>query len=214
MTPLQTSRADRPWRLTRRLVLGGFLSLSAWIGSAAATPTALAAAPLEPVYLYASPVTAAFFSANGASYDALKGRWRTYLRTFYGKSYREVSRAHMLAGIPPGVLVLGSAVLLDDQERKAIAAFAAAGGSVLATWGTGARDGKGQWAGYGFIENLLQMKVTDPVTEPDERYLNTFGDHPLTWAVPAGQRIFLGDIAEKPLHVESPHLAARYFDWQ
>ena len=206
----QKSLPYRVFRLIRVVIFCNLLSLSGWIGTAGA----VAIEPLDLVYLYSSPITAAFFSANGASYDALKARWREYLRTFYGKSYREVSRANLIAGIKPGVLVLGSAVLLDDQERKAILAFTEAGGSVLATWGTGARDGKGHWAGYGFIENLLQMKIVGTVDEADERFFNTFGDHPLTWAVPGGQRIFLGEIAEKPLRIESTNLAARYFDWQ
>lgn len=191
-----------------------FCMLAAW--TAWTTSATAATFPsTDPVYLYSSPITAAFFSGNGANYDAMKARWREYLRTFYGNANREVSRATLLAGLKPGVLILGSAVLLDDQERKAIRAFTDAGGSVLATWGTGARNGKGQWAGYGFLEDLLQMKVLGPVTSEDDlRFINTFGDHPLTWGVPGGQRIFLGVIGETPLRVASPNLAARYFDWQ
>ena len=170
--------------------------------------------PLEMVYLYASPITSVFFKENGASYDTLKQHWREYLRPF-GGSYREVSRANLLAGLKPGVLVLGSAILLDAQERKAITAFADAGGSILATWGTGARNGKGQWAGYSFIEELMEMKVTGKVTNDNlEHFINTFGDGPLSWTVPGGSRIFLGEIAESPLRIDSPRLAARYFDWQ
>jgi hypothetical protein len=149
--------------------------------------------PLEPVYLYSSPLTAAFFSSNGSNYDALKTRWREYLRSFYGNANREVSRDSLLAGLKPGVLILGSAILLDDKERKAIQTFADAGGSILVTWGTGARNGKGQWAGYGFIEDLLKMKVLGPVTPKDDLgFINTFGDHPVTWGLPGGQRIFFG----------------------
>ena len=198
-------------RTLRQAFLRLLMSLMVMTSAAIAAPVAT----LEPVYLYASPLTNLFFEANGASYDALKTRWREYLRTFYGKDYREVTRANLLAGMAPGVLVLGSAVLLDDKERKAIRNFSEAGGSVLATWGTGARDGRGKWAGYGFLEDLLKMKVVGPVTQEDNlRFINTFGDHPLTWAVPGGQRIFLGEIAESPLRVDSPNLAARYFDWQ
>ena len=206
----EVSGARGMGHVIRQAILWGLCSFSVWISTA----TAAMALPLEPVYLYASPVTAAFFSANGASYDALKARWREYLRTFYGKDYREVSRANLLSGLKPGVLVLGSAVLLDEQERKAIQAFTNAGGSLLATWGTGARDGRGRWTGYGFIENLLEMKIAGQIIEADERFVNTFGDHPLTWAVSGGQRIFLGEVAEIPLRVESSHLAGRYFDWQ
>lgn len=191
---------------------------SAQTSTAVATATPPEAAPaavsLEAIYLYASPITSVFFKENGASYDTLKQHWREYFRP-YGGSYREVSRANLLAGLKPGVLVLGSAILLDAQERKAIRAFTDAGGSVLATWGTGARNGKGQWAGYDFIEELLQMKVTGKVTnENAEHFINTFGDGPLSWSIPGGDRIFLGEVAETPLRVDSPHLAARYFDWQ
>ncbi|MEI7761812.1 MAG: polysaccharide deacetylase family protein [Comamonadaceae bacterium] len=148
----------------------------------------------------------------------MKQRWREYFRP-YGKSFREISRANLIAGLKPGVLVLGSAALLDDQERKAITLFADSGGSILVTWGTGVRDGRGQWAGYGFIEGLLQMKVNGKVLSDDNserttRFLNPFGDGPLTWAVPAGQRIFLGEVAETPIRVQSSNLAARYFSWE
>lgn len=190
------------------------------LGLASSIPALAAAAPppLEQVYLYSSPITAAFFSANGTSYDGLKQRWREYFRP-YGKAFREVSRANLIAGLKPGVLVLGSAALLDEPERKAIQAFADAGGSLLVTWGTGVRDGRGQWAGYGFIEDLLRMKVNGKAMledgrENSTRFLNPFGDGPLSWTIPGGERIFLGEVAETPLRVESPYLAARYFSWE
>ena len=198
-------------RTLRVLFLSGLFFVLGW----AHAVKAQSPQTLDHVYLYSSPGTTAFFTTNGTNYDAMKGRWREYLRTLYGNANREVSRASLLAGLKPGVLILGSAVLLDDQERKAIQAFTKAGGSVLATWGTGARNGKGQWVGYSFIEELVQMKILGPVTAKDNlRFINTFGDHPLTWGVPGGQRIFLGVIGETPLRVSSPNLAARYFDWQ
>ncbi|MEI6599732.1 MAG: polysaccharide deacetylase family protein [Comamonadaceae bacterium] len=197
-----------------RTVLTSLLCLMNLANAAqAATPKTL-----ESVYLYSSPITSAFFSANGTSYDGLKQRWREYFRP-YGKSFREISRANLMAGLKPGILVLGSAALLDEQERKAIELFANSGGSILMTWGTGVRNGRGQWAGYGFIEGLLQMKVKGQLLSEDKserttRFLNPFGDGPLTWAVPAGQRIFLGEVAETPIRVESANLAARYFSWE
>ncbi|MFZ4479374.1 MAG: polysaccharide deacetylase family protein [Rhodoferax sp.] len=200
--------------LLRQVLLGFLLCLSNWLHVAEAA----APVPLESVYLYSSPITAAFFTANGTSYDDLKQRWREYFRP-YGKSFREVSRANLIAGLKPGVLVLGSAALLDEPERKAIRTFAESGGSILVTWGTGVRDGRGQWTGYGFLEDLLQMKVIGKVMQEDSkenatRFLNPFGDGPLSWNVPAGQRIFLGEVAETPIRVESANLAARYFSWE
>ena len=178
-----------------------------------ATTTAPGAAVSDPVYLYRSPITNAFFDANGASYDTLLIRWREYLKRF-GKSFQQVTRANLLEGLKPGVLVLGSAVLLDDQERAAITAFSDAGGSLMLTWGTGARDGKGRWAGYGFLENLLDMRISGGVTRANEDwFLNTYGDSPISWELPAGKRIFLGKTAETPLRISSPRLAGRYLDW-
>lgn len=208
------STTARYLHLLRAALLSCLLSLASSINGVAAT----VAQPLELAYLYSSPITSAFFTANGTSYDGLKQRWREYFRP-YGKAFREVSRASLIAGLKPGVLVLGSAALLDEQERKAIQAFAETGGSILVTWGTGVRDGRGQWTGYKFIEDLLQMKVNATVTNQDKgennaRFLNPFGDAPLTWTVPAGERIFLGQVAETPIRVESPNLAARYFSWE
>lgn len=166
------------------------------------------------VYLYESPLTQAFFSANNAFYEPMKDRWKTYLRQSTN-SFKEVTRTNLLAGLKPGVLVLGSAVVLDAQERKAIENFANSGGSLLITWGTGARDAKGRWTGYGFIESLLNMKVVGKVLVDDnELFVNTFGNGPISWGLPAGERIFLGEIAETPLRVQAPNLAARYFNWQ
>lgn len=179
-----------------------------WVAS-----VAHAQEPPPPVYLYSSPLTQTFFTLNGSNYGTLKDRWREYLKS-YGKNFFQISRAQLLAGPKTGVLVLGSAVLLDTQERQAIQEFAKSGGSILATWGTGVRDGKGQWAGYGFIEELFGMNVVGPVVEEDERFLNTFGDGALTWGIPSGTRIYLGSVAEAPLRVNSPNLAGRYFNWE
>jgi hypothetical protein len=134
------------WACLRSCGWGALLLV--WLGAAAHAREAL-----QPVYLYASPITEAFFKANGANYQTLKVRWTEYLHS-YDKTYRQVSRAQLLAGLKPGVLILGSAVLLDGAERQAIDKFAQAGGSIMATWGTGVRM-PGRWVGYGFIENLL-----------------------------------------------------------
>lgn len=198
-----------------RLFLRVLCGLRTWVlccclGGAAALAHA---APLEPVYLYSSPITRSFFAANGSNYDELKARWRQYLVRF-GKSYREVSRADLLKGLKPGVLVLGSAVLLDDAERQAIKAFADKGGSLVGTWGTGARDGSGRWKGFGFLEEVFDTKVVGALAvEDEEHFVNTFGDSPITWGLPAGMRIFLGLVAETPLRVQGPNLSGRYTNW-
>ncbi|MDD2924259.1 hypothetical protein, partial [Rhodoferax sp.] len=177
--------------------MGRGIVLACLCGLGALGPQAASAEPvavLSQFYLYQAPLTRAFFKTNGATYDAMYDRWKTYLRQST-TTFKEVSRANLLGGLTPGVLVLGSAILLDEQERAAVDRYVASGGSVLLTWGTGARDAKGRWVGYEFAEKLLEMKVVGKVdAESNERFVNTFGDGPLSWSLPAGERIFLGEV--------------------
>ncbi len=169
---------------------------------------------MDRVYLYASPLTKAFFAANGSNYETLKAKWRGYLN-YHEKGYREVSRAELLAGLAPGVLILGSAALLDESERAAIQAFAEKGGSLMVTWATGVRNATGRWVGYDFIEGLLDVKVVGKIeTGGDEHFLNTFGDSAVAWGLPAGMRLFMGLVGETPLRLQGSSLAGRYANWQ
>lgn len=191
---------------SRALLLGWALSAMAVLAPPAQAQSA------EPVYLYASPITTQFYKQNGAVYDTFKDRWKTYFRQT-GTAFKEVSRDQLLAGLPKGTLVLASAVLLDKPERDAIERFAQTG-NLLATWASGARNGKGQWEGYAWLEKLFDFKVQGVVKiEDNERFLNTFGDGPLTWAVPGGYRFFLGEIAETPLRIQAKNLGGRLFNW-
>lgn len=152
--------------------------------------SAHASAQQDSIYLYSSPLAKAFFSANGSNYDTLLSKWRQYLDS-HGRSSREISRGELLAGLKPGVLILGSAILLDDQERSALRRYAGEGGSLMLTWGTGVRDANGRRMGYGLIEELLDVKVVGVAKTADEdRFLSTFGDSPLTWELPARTRLF------------------------
>lgn len=167
------------------------------------------------IFLYRSPLTAAFFAQNGTDFNTLLSRWHDYLKTQYSSEYRQVTRAELLQGLPSGLLILGSAVLLDDQEREAITRYSTTGNSVLATWGTGARDGKGHWAGYGFIEKLMGIEVLSSISRKDDDwFLNLYGDSPLTWPQPAGRRFFLGKTSEPPLKVNAKNLSGLYFNWE
>lgn len=178
------------------------------------TSSAHAAHSLERVYLYSSPLTKAFFATNGSNYETLKSKWRGYLN-HHEKGYREISRADLLAGLPAGVLILGSAALLDEQERAAIEVFAQKGGSLMLTWGTGVRNATGRWVGYSFIEKLLDVRVVGKVETADEdHFLNSFGDGALTWGLPSGMRIYLGLVGETPLRLQGKYLAGRYANWQ
>ena len=176
---------------------------------------ALAAAPAVagPVVLLRSDTTEAFFVANGGHYDMLIAPWRQFFAR-QGIEAREL-RAEQLASVKePGVLVLASSVALSEAERDAIRARLAAGWSVLGTWASGVRDGKGEWSGYGFIDELFSARVQPELSATrDESFLLPYGETPLTLRVNAGKRIYLQPTPEAMLRVRARNAAARYGNW-
>ena len=175
------------------------------LGIACALP---ALAETAPVVVLRSDTTAAFFRANGGDYERLLQPWRD-LFARHRISARE-QRAGELAG-SRGVLILASSVALSEAERQAIRARMAAGWSVLGTWAVGVRDGKGQWSGYGFIEELFAAQVAaDLPPSKDESFLLPYGETPLTHALPAGKRIYLVRASEPFLRVRAANVAARF----
>lgn len=166
----------------------------------------------QPIYLYASPLTAQFLKADGTSYDVPLARWRKYLKK-YGKNFKEINREELLSKLQPGVLVLASAQFLDDDERKAIHDFSTTGGSLLATGATGSRDGAGQLKGDDFLHSLFKVRVLGRFNSNNDWFIMPFGDGPLTWPLSAGRRMSVGKAPENLLRIESPHLAAVFMDW-
>lgn len=166
-----------------------------------------------PVVLLRSDTTEAFFLANGGRYELLITPWRQFFAR-HGIAAREL-RAEELASLKePGVLVLASSVALDETERQAIRARLAAGWSVLGTWALGVRNGKGEWSGYGFIDELFDAKV-EPELAPtkEESFLLPYGETPLTQRLNAGKRIYLQPTAEALLRARARNGAARYGNW-
>lgn len=167
-------------------------------------------ASADQVVLLRSAATAAHFRANGGDYDRLLNPWRGLFKR-HGIKAREM-RADELASLKqPAVLILASSVALAESERDAIRSRLAAGWSVLATWATGARDGKGGWQGYGFIEELFGAQVASDLPPPgkEDSFLLPFGETPLTHALAAGKRIYLTPTSEPLLRVRSRNAAAR-----
>ncbi|MDT8990057.1 polysaccharide deacetylase family protein [Curvibacter sp. APW13] len=169
--------------------------------------------PLQLIYLYNSPHTAQLIKSQESSYENTLGRWRKYLKR-YGKASRDLSRDDLVAGVEPGVLILASAQVLDEQEKRAIQSFADRGGSIWGTWAIGSRDPSGRFLGYEYLEHLFQLRVLGKYKVDTEWFLMPFGDGPLTWPVPAGRRMSVGDISDEMLiRVQSDNLAAVFMDW-
>ena len=179
------------------------------LGALAAEP----APPLQSIYLYLSPNTAQYIKTQETTYENTLGRWRKYLKR-YGKRYRDISREDLIAGVEPGVLILASAQVLDDDEKRAIKAFSDRGGSIWGTWAVASRDLNGRFIGYDYLEQLFQLKVLGKYKVDTEWFLMPFGDGPLTWPLPAGRRMSVGDITDEMLiRVQSENLAAVFMDW-
>ena len=167
-----------------------------------------AGAETAPIVVLRSDTTAAFFRANGGDYERLLQPWRDLFARH--RITASELRAAELTG-PRGVLILASSVALSEAERQAIRGRVAEGWSVLGTWAVGVRDGKGQWSGYGFIDELFAAQVASELAPTkDESFLLPYGETPLTHALPAGKRIYLASANEPLLRVRAANVAARF----
>ncbi|RJF92415.1 hypothetical protein D3871_27755 [Noviherbaspirillum saxi] len=166
----------------------------------------------ENVILYASPSTKAYFGTIGGNYDTLLVPWRDYFAN-RKRTYKEVREPGQLKEFKNGVLVLPSAIALSDEERAEILSFRQKGGSVLATWATGSRNGKGDWAGWEFLETL-GVKMTGEIPRAAEvSYLIVNGESPVTYKHPAGQRLPLSKTSETLLRAKGEMVAGRFMNW-
>ena len=166
------------------------------------------------VLLYASPTTHNYFAKGGIDANVNIQQWEIFLRK-YKIPFQIVASVDKLEKAQPRVLLLPSSVALSEREKQAVANFRAKGGGVLASWLTGVRGERGEWQGFGFMENTLDVKVLGN-TEADENdnFMMPHGDSPVTHSLPAGMRIWL----ERPKDWYSLRLSGRYptaqiMDW-
>ncbi len=171
-------------------------------------------APDNTVWLYASPTTQAHVKGSGIDFKTQVRVWETFLRKYH-IPFKTVSSVETLETRTPGVLVLPSLVALTDREKQAIAKFRQLGGGVLASWLTGVRDDQGAWTGFAFMNEVLDVVVSgDTVAEEDVNYMMTHGDTPITYSLPAGQRVWTERVnGIYPLRLLGQQTAADIMDW-
>lgn len=171
--------------------------------------------PLVPeVLLYASETTRTFLSVGGLDSRTNTRVWEVFLRK-YRIPFRLVVSAEQLEKTQPGVLLLPSSVALSDREKQAVAGFRDKGGSVLASWLSGVRDERAAWKGFGFMEDVLNVKVMGN-TQPDEdvNFMIVHGDNPIAHSLPAGLRVWMERVEELyPLRLAGGQAAAHVMDW-
>lgn len=166
------------------------------------------------VLLYASPSTRDYFSSAGINAKAGIQTWEKFL-VKYKIPYRLVTSIDHLEKLQPGALLLPSSVALSEREKQAVATFRAQGGSILASWLTGVRNEKGEWAGFSFMEETLDVRVVGN-TESDETqtFLMPHGDNPISHNLPSGLRVWLERASGwYPLRLAGRQSAAEIMDW-
>ena len=171
--------------------------------------------PLVPeVLVYASETTSNFLLSGGLDARANTRVWEVFLRK-YRIPFRVIASVEQLEKTQPGVLLLPSSVALSDREKRAVAGFRDKGGSVLASWLAGVRDERAAWKGFGFMEEVLNVKVVDNTqADEDDNFLIVHGDNPIAHSLPAGLRVWLERVDELyPLRLEGGHAAANIMDW-
>ena len=166
------------------------------------------------VVLYASPTTHNYFAKGGIDAKVNIQQWEVFLRK-YKIPFQTLTSVDKLEKAQPGILLLPSSVALSEREKQAVVSFRAMGGGVLASWLTGVRGDKGEWQGFGFMENTLDTKVVGN-TEADENdnFMMPHGDSPVTHSLPAGMRIWLDRPKDwYPLRLAGRHPAADIMEW-
>ncbi|QDL53324.1 polysaccharide deacetylase family protein [Rhodoferax aquaticus] len=190
----------------RPLLLAGLCCVGAIAGAQDAEPDG------GLIYFYMSPTTDQYMASQRVSYERAIKRWLPYLQR-YGEHARHVSREELIAGLGDGVLILPTAVALDDAERAAITKFAAQGGSLLGSGLVGTRDKAGQFVGFDFLHSTFRVRSHGFFPMSDDTFFMPFGDGPVTWPVPAARRMPIVTGKDTLLRISSPNEAAVVMDW-
>lgn len=162
--------------------------------------------------LYASQTTKDYFARSGGNYETLLTPWRNYFSD-RKIGFKELREPAQIRELEDGVLILPSSVALSDEERNEILSFRARGGAVLATWATGARNGKGDWDGWQFLERLGTQVIGEIPSTAELGHLVLNGESPVSHGLPAGQRLGMTKTSEPLLRAKGEQIAARFMNW-
>jgi hypothetical protein len=185
-----------------------------WLAGLLLFASCLQNAQAQSVYVYQSANTQKFFASANGNHDVLVNHWYSALDRI-GQRYDKADANRLSTLRQPGVLILPSTVLLDDNERQLLRKLVANGWSLFGTWAFGARDGKGAWVGYGLVEELFQAKIVGDVdtSKTSGWFLFPVGESPVSYDLGPGERIFLPKGTEPILTLQSSSLAAIGGDW-
>jgi peptidoglycan/xylan/chitin deacetylase (PgdA/CDA1 family) len=162
--------------------------------------------------LYVSPASRKLLEQDAVDLKTRANRWRNVLIERKA-AFTIVTHPAQLAKMPPrAALVLPSAAHLSAEERRVILQRLEAGDSILATWMPDTLDEKGAAIAPTFVEQVF--KVSTKVAPPSEKgFLITVGDTPLTFSLPAGSRLWVGNERRYPTPLLATTGAGYLSDW-
>lgn len=195
------------WRALR--YFAGCFSL--WVGLwGAAYAQNLA---VQPIYLYRSDSTARWLQSQGQTYEATLQYWRRYLKR-YGSAAKEIGREQLISlGAEAAVVIVPNAIAVDAQERSAIEGLEARGISILGTGWLGTVSAQGQAVGPAFMEQIFRIRTFGNFENNDGLFMLPFGDGPLTWPIPAGRRMDIGEDPKAFIRVQGTNEGAVLLNW-
>jgi len=160
------------------------------------------AAAAQSYILYVSPTSRALLDKDGVDLKTRVNKWRDLIQS-RGERYTIVTHPAHLAQVPrASALILVSAAVLTDNERRVIAQRVDGGESLLATWMPDTLDENAAAVPPAFIEQVFKVKAK-PFTPGERGFLITVGDTPVTYSIPAGTRVWVGTEHKYP----TPRLA-------
>ena len=196
-----------------RLRLAFGILVAAVAVAAAAQPTpGTPGVGAKPFVIYVSHATRTLLANDAVDLKTRVNRWRDLL-VARGASYTIVTHPAQLAQVPAGVaLILPSAVVLGDDEQRLIAQRIEAGDGLLATWMPASLDANGAAVAPRFVEQAFKVTARAAATG-EKGFLITIGDTPLTYALPAGSRLWVGKEGKYSTPLLATPAAGYLSDW-
>ena len=171
-------------------------------------------APVK-VWLYASLPSQNHLMKLGVDPTTGTRLWENYLRASQ-IPFARITTADQITRIPAfGVLILASAVVLNEAEKQAVLNWRDRGGSILSTWLTATHSQTGAAIGYDFMADVLDVKVVGNTQDAaNENFMIVHGDNPVAHSLQAGTRVWMERLPNQlPLRLVGQQDAAHIMNW-
>ncbi|NNL30846.1 MAG: polysaccharide deacetylase family protein, partial [Gemmatimonadetes bacterium] len=160
--------------------------------------------------LFESPSNRDYFE-DADFYGAQLQRWRE-LTGVVGGEVRAVTDAAGLRDVAPDeLLLLPEAPCISSNELAAINRHLDNGGSVVANWALGVRDGSCEWRGWQVLTDVTGAEAIRELTERPALYFTVPGGLPTSPGIDAGSRVELRPDPAIALRMPGPRIY--WSDW-